>query len=191
MWISRWRRLTINKWVEAQGGLHLHHLTIHHLCTYNLLAQLSKTASAKKILSMIQRHACLVITGVMPAIPLSAMEKPLTRLHQLDLVFQGEVRSAKHPLCSLRCWSYFTPLEGIAVYWWSFISEIPYLYGGWCWGQHIILKSSTGLLMLAKEEWTRGPGTSSAVRGLAWYTNASGMGGGGEPVMRPPRSSKF
>lgn len=49
-------------------------------------------------------------------IPMGAMEEPLTCLTQLDLVFQGEAISAAHPLWSLRCWSYLTPLDGTAVY---------------------------------------------------------------------------
>ena len=40
--------------------------------------------------------------------------------------------------------------------------------------------------MLAREEWTRSPGTPPAVKGLAWYTDGSrtGVGVYGQSVNR-------
>jgi hypothetical protein len=67
-----------------------------------------QTASAKKRLSRIQRLACLGITGAMRTTPKSALEV-LTCLPPLDLVVQGEARSAAHRLWSLWCWSYLHP----------------------------------------------------------------------------------
>ena len=67
-----------------------------------------QTASAKKWLSRIQRLACLGITGSMRTTPMSALEVR-TCLPPLDLVVQGEARSAAHRLWSLGCWSYLHP----------------------------------------------------------------------------------
>ena len=66
-----------------------------------------QTASAKKWLSRIQRLVRLGIMGAMCTTP-SALEV-LTCLPPLDLVVQGEARSAAHQLWSLGCWSYLHP----------------------------------------------------------------------------------
>jgi hypothetical protein len=73
-----------------------------------------QTASAKKWLSRIQRLACLRITGAMRNTP-SALEV-LTCLPPLDLVVQGEARSAEHWLWSRGAGLTFTPMVGIAPY---------------------------------------------------------------------------
>jgi hypothetical protein len=70
-------------------------------------------ASAKKRLSKVQRLACLGIMGAIRTTPIGAMEA-LTGLSLLDLVIQGEARSAAHRLWSLGCWSYFHPIQGIS-----------------------------------------------------------------------------
>jgi hypothetical protein len=70
-----------------------------------------QTATAKRKLSKIQRFACLGITGAIRATPTGAMEA-LVGLPPLDLVIQGEARSAAHRLWSLRCWSYLHPQRG-------------------------------------------------------------------------------
>jgi len=59
-------------------------------------------ASAKKRLSRVQRLACLGITGAIRTTPTGAVET-LTGLPPLDLVIQGEARSAVHHLWSLGC----------------------------------------------------------------------------------------
>jgi len=92
---------------DAQSGLlslHLHHSTIHHLCISSLVSGLSD-GNAKKRLSMIQRLVWLWITGAICSIPMGSMEA-LTSLPPLDLVVQGEARSAVHWLGSLEFWSY-------------------------------------------------------------------------------------
>jgi len=53
--------------------------------------------NAKKILSRIQRLACLGITGAMHSSPAGAMEA-LVGLPPLELVIQGMARSAAHHL---------------------------------------------------------------------------------------------
>jgi hypothetical protein len=59
-----------------------------------------QTASTKKKLSKIQRLACLGITGALRTTPTGATEV-LVALPPLDLVIQGEARSAAHRLWSL------------------------------------------------------------------------------------------
>ena len=59
-------------------------------------------ANAKKRLSSIQRLAWLGITGAMRTTPTGAMETP-TGLPPLELVIQGEERSAAYHLWSLGC----------------------------------------------------------------------------------------
>ena len=66
-----------------------------------------QTTSAKKRLSKVQRLAYLRIRTT----PTGAMEA-LTGLPPLDLVMQGEARSAAHRLWSLGCWSYLHPNQG-------------------------------------------------------------------------------
>ena len=65
-------------------------------------------ASAKKKLSKAQRLACLGIMRAIRTTPTGAMEA-LVGLPLLDLVIQGEARSAAHRLWSLGCWSYLHP----------------------------------------------------------------------------------
>ena len=64
-----------------------------------------QTANAKKRLSVVQRLACLGIMGAKCTTPTGAMGA-LTGPPPLDLVIEGEARSAAHRLWSLRCWSY-------------------------------------------------------------------------------------
>jgi hypothetical protein len=68
-----------------------------------------QTARAKKKLSKVQRLACLGITAAIRTIPTGAIEA-LVGLPPLDLVTQGEARSAAHCLWSLGCWSYLHAL---------------------------------------------------------------------------------
>jgi len=68
-------------------------------------------ANAKRELSKVQGLACLGIMGVIRMTPNGAMEA-LVGLPPLDLVIQGEARSAAHRLWSLGCWSYLHPQRG-------------------------------------------------------------------------------
>ena len=63
-----------------------------------------QSASAKKRLSRVQILSCLGITGAIRTTPTVTMEA-LTGLPPLDLVIQGEERSAAHRLWSLGCCS--------------------------------------------------------------------------------------
>ena len=70
-----------------------------------------QTASAKKKLSKVQRLACLGITVAIRMTPTGVMEV-LIGLLLLELVVQGEARSAAHRLWSLGWWSYLHPQRG-------------------------------------------------------------------------------
>jgi len=73
------------------------------------------TAITKSKLSKVQRLACLEITGAFRTTPTGAMEA-LVGLPPLDLVIQGEARSAAHHLWSLGCLLTFTPDRDILAY---------------------------------------------------------------------------
>jgi hypothetical protein len=68
-------------------------------------------ASTRKKLSKVQRLTCLGITGAFRTTPTGAMEA-LVGLPPLDLVIQGEARSAAHCLWSLGCSFYLHPQQG-------------------------------------------------------------------------------
>ena len=70
-----------------------------------------QTASTKNKLSKVQRLACLGITGALCTTPTGAMDV-LVGLPPLDLVIQGEARSAAHRLWSLGSCSYLHPQRG-------------------------------------------------------------------------------
>jgi hypothetical protein len=53
--------------------------------------------------------------------------KALVGLPLLDLVIQGEARSAAHRLWSLEGWFYLPPNEDIVAYWLDFRSRTPFL----------------------------------------------------------------
>jgi len=71
-----------------------------------------QTASNKNKLNKVQRLACLGITGAFRATPPTGAMEALVGLPPLDLVIQGEARSAAHRLWSLGCWSYLHPQQG-------------------------------------------------------------------------------
>ena len=73
-------------------------------------------ASTKNKLSKVRRLACLRIMGVFCTTPTGAMEA-LVGLPPLDLVIQGEARSAAHRLWSLGGVGHtFTHIEDIVAY---------------------------------------------------------------------------
>ena len=94
-----------------------------------------QTASTKNKLSKEQRLGCLGIIGAYYTTPTGPMEV-LVGLPPLDLVIQGEARSAAHHLWSLGCWFTFTPDKDTHAYWLGFRSRIPFLtWGSTLWGQ--------------------------------------------------------
>jgi hypothetical protein len=123
-------------------------------------------ASTKNKLSKVQRLACLGIMGPFHTTPTGAMEV-LLGLPPLDLVIQGEARSTAHHLWSLECWSYLHPQQGHScILTWLqksgpiFNMRVDFM------GQVFNLEPKYRVTMLAREEWTRGPGTPPMVKGL-------------------------
>jgi hypothetical protein len=130
-------------------------------------------ASAKKTLSRVQRFPCLGITGAIHTALTGAM-KALTGLPPLDLAIQGEARSAAHCLWSLGCWSYIHPIVGHS----SILLRLQRSDPIFNLGVDVMrpafnFEPKYRVTMLTREEWTRGPGTPSEVKGLVWFTDES------------------
>ena len=130
-----------------------------------------QTAGAKKTLSRIQRPACLGITGAI-CTTTGGLET-LSGLPPLDLVIQGEARSAAHHLWSLGCWSYHHTSWGHSSILMQLQRSDPILNTG-----VDIMKPAFNLQrkyrvsMLTREEWTRGPLTP-VVKGLVCFNDGS------------------
>jgi len=132
-------------------------------------------ASAKKKLSIIQRLACLGITGAMCTTPTNAMEA-LTCLPPLELVVLSEARSAGHCLWSLGCWSYLSPNRGHS----SILMRLQQSDPIFNIGIDIMrlafnIELKYRVTMLTREEWTKGTGTPPPVKGFIWFTDGSKM----------------
>jgi len=142
-----------------------------------------QTASTNK-LSEVQRLACLGITGAFRTTPTGAMEV-LVGLPPLDLVTQGEARSAAHRLWSLGCWYHLhsqqehscilTRLQDSDPIFNTTVDIMKPVFN---------LEAKYRITMLAREEWTRGPRTLPMVKGLDWFTDGSRTAeGSGEGVL--------
>jgi len=95
-----------------------------------------------------------------------AMEA-LTGLAPLDLVIQGEARSAARRLWSLGCWSYLHPNQGHRCILTRLQNSDPIFNMGVNVTKPVVnLKPIYTVTMLTRDEWTRGPGTPPAVKGL-------------------------
>jgi hypothetical protein len=132
-----------------------------------------QTATAKRKLSKVQRLACLGKTGAICTSPTGAMET-LVGLLLLDLVIQGEARSAAHHHWILGCWSYLHPQHGHSHILTQLQKSDP-IYG---MGVDIMkpvfnLEPKYRVTVLTREEWTRSPGTPPVVKGLVWFTDGS------------------
>jgi len=132
-----------------------------------------QTASAKKRLSRIQRYACLGITGAIRTTLTGAMET-ITGLPPLGLVIQCEVRSAAHRLWCLGCSSYLQlRREHSSILTRPQKSDTIFKMGVDVVRPVFNLEPKYMVTMLTREEWTRGPGTPPAVKGLVWFTDGS------------------
>jgi len=85
-----------------------------------------QSASTKNKLSKVQRLACLGITGALRTTSTGAIEA-LVGLPSLDLVIQGEARSAAHASGVWGVGLTFTPNEDIFAYWFDFRSRALFL----------------------------------------------------------------
>jgi len=96
----------------------------------------------------------------------------LTGLPPLDLVIQGKARSVAHRLWSLGCWSYFHPNQGHSCILMRLRKSDPIFNMGVGIMKPVFsLEPKYRVATLIREEWTRGPGTPPAVKGLVWFTN--------------------
>jgi len=141
------------------------------------------TASAKKKLSRIQRLARLWRTGVMRTIPTSAVEA-LICLPPLELVVQGEARSAAHRLWSLGGCSYLHPNRGRSS---TILMRLQQSDPVFNMGVDVMWPAfnfypTYRVIMLTREDWTKGTGTPPVVKGLVWFTDGSKMEGTGAGV---------
>jgi hypothetical protein len=95
----------------------------------------------------------------------------------------GEGRSATHRLWSLGCWSYLHPRQGHSCILTRFQKSDPTFSMGVDVMRSVYnLEPKYRVTMLAREEWTRGPGTPPVVKGFVWFTDgprtAKGTGAG-------------
>ena len=128
-----------------------------------------QTASAKKRLSRVQRLTCLGITGAMRTASTSAMVA-LTGLPPLELLVQSKARLVAHCLWSLGCWSYLHPNRGHCSIMMRFQQSDPILnMGVEVMRPPFNLEPKYRVIMLTREEGTRGPGTPPVVKGLVWF----------------------
>jgi hypothetical protein len=131
-------------------------------------------ASAKKKLSKVQRLACLGIIEAIHMTPTGAMEV-LAGLPLLDLVIQGEVRSVAHHLWSLGHWSYLHPQQGHSCMLTRLQkSDLIFNMRVDVMKPVFNLEPKYRVTMLTREEWTGGPRTPLAVKGLVWFMDGSG-----------------
>ena len=150
------------KWSTGSTSLSFGHPSPLHLVWWPGC----QTASAKKRLSRIQRLACLGITGAMRTTLTSALEV-LTCLPPLDLVVQGEARSAAHRLWSLRCWSYLHPNGGHStILTWLQKSDPTFSMGNDIMRPAYNFEPTYRVITLIREVWTKGSRSLHAVNGL-------------------------
>jgi hypothetical protein len=101
-------------------------------------------------------------------------------LPPLDLVIQGEARSTVHRLWSLGCWSYLHPQRGHSCTLIRLQKSDPIFNMRVDVMKPVFnLEPTYRYTMLTREEWTSGPGTPPAVKGLVWFRDGSGTAGGG------------
>jgi len=106
------------------------------------------------------------------ATPTGAMEA-LTGLPPLDLVIQGEVRSAAHCLWSLGCWSYLQYSLGHS----GILMQLQRLDPIFNMGVDVMrptfnCEPKYRVTILTREKWTRGSWTP-VVKGLVWFMDWS------------------
>jgi len=113
------------------------------------------------------------MTGPMCTTPTGAMEA-LTGLTPMDLVIQSKARSAAHSPWSLRYWSYLQPSRGhTSILMWLYRSDPIFNKAFGIMKPTFNLEPKYRVTVLTREEWIRGPGTPSVVKGLIWFTYGS------------------
>jgi hypothetical protein len=148
------------------------------LCILSMVAWLSNGQCQEKAKqcqerAKVQRLACLGVMEAIRTTPTGAMEV-LVRLPPLDLVIQGEARSAVQCLWSLGCWSYLHPQQGHSCILTQIQKSDPTFNMGVNDTKPVFnLEPKYRVTMLTREEWTRVAGTPPTVKGLVWYTDGS------------------
>ena len=105
--------------------------------------------------------------------PTGAMEAH-TGLPPLELVIQGEERSAAYHLWSLGCWSYLHPTrEHSSILMQLQRSDPIFNMEVDAMRPAFNLEPKYRVTMFTREEWTRGPGTPPVIKGLLWFTDES------------------
>ena len=98
----------------------------------------------------------------------------LAGLPLLDLVIQEEARSAAHHLWSLGCWPYLCSNQGHSCIVTRLQNSDPIFNTGVDFMEQVFyLEPKYRVTALTREEWTRGPGTPPAVKGLIWFMDGS------------------
>ena len=98
----------------------------------------------------------------------------------LELVVQSEARSAAS-LWSLGSWSYLHPNRGhSSTLMWFQQSDPIFNMGADVMRPAFNFETKYRVIMLTREEWTRGTGTP-VVKGLIWFTDGSRMKNGTRP----------
>jgi len=101
----------------------------------------------------------------------------LAGLPPLDLVNQGEARSAAHCLWSLGCWSYLHPSLGHSstLMMWFQRSDLIFNMGVDVTRPAFNLEPQYRDTTLTRKECTRQPGTPPVVKGFVWFRDWSRM----------------
>jgi hypothetical protein len=170
---------------ETQGGslaLRCYHQADRYLSILGMVAWLSddqrqeETKQGSKIsLLRVQKLACLGITGAMRTTPTNAVEA-LTCLPPLELVVQGEARSAANRFWSLGSWSYLHPNRGHCCILMR-LQQSDHIFN---MGVDVMrpaynFEPQNSVTMLTREDWTKATGAPPAVKGLIWFTDGSKM----------------
>jgi hypothetical protein len=94
----------------------------------------------------------------------------------LELVVGGEARMVAQRLWSLGCWSYLHPNKGhSSILKWLQQSDPIFNMGVDVMRPAFNLEPKYRVTMLTREDWTRGSGSPSEIKGLVWYTDGSKM----------------
>ena len=97
-------------------------------------------------------------------------------LPPLELVVQSEAKSPVHHLWSLRGWSYLHPNRGHC----SILMRLQQSDPIFNLGVDVMrpafnFEPNYRVIMLTREDWTKGTGTPPVVKGLVWFTVGSKM----------------
>jgi hypothetical protein len=97
-----------------------------------------------------------------------------------NIVVAMMARSAVHRIWSLGCWSYLQPNCGHGTTLMRLqISDTVFSTGNEIMRPAYNFEPMCTVIMLTREEWTKGPESPPVVKRLVWYTDVSRRQGGG------------